>query len=205
MCRQSETVCLIKSPAVDGAAGSSVVERLRVLPDPRRHRGVSHPFVAVLLVAASAAVAGRALVCGHRPVVRERSAAHTLSRLGAWALGWWGRGAACRSECRHDRAGYRPGLPRRPGRPDRRRSSRIGLGGRRRQGRPRLSAQQHARRPPAGRDDLRRPYRHPATGPRQDQRDHLLRRATGALRPNRGHRHRRALHTPRPLDLLGIA
>ncbi|MGW6413300.1 transposase family protein [Streptomyces vinaceus] len=35
------------------------MERLRELPDPRRRRGVRHPFVAVLLlVAASAVIAG---------------------------------------------------------------------------------------------------------------------------------------------------
>ncbi|WP_197085358.1 ISAs1 family transposase [Saccharothrix sp. ST-888] len=38
--------------------GLSLVERLRLLPDPRRRRGVRHPFVAVLLVAASAVIAG---------------------------------------------------------------------------------------------------------------------------------------------------
>ncbi|MFD8783083.1 transposase family protein [Kitasatospora sp. NPDC059599] len=58
MCRQSATVCRTKSPAVDGVAGLPLVERLRVLPDPRRRREVRHPFVAVLLVAASAVVAG---------------------------------------------------------------------------------------------------------------------------------------------------
>ncbi|MGW5780004.1 transposase family protein [Streptomyces sp. NPDC003863] len=58
MCRQSATVCLIKSPAPVGVAGLSLVERLWLLPDPRRRRGVRHPFVAVLLVAASAVVAG---------------------------------------------------------------------------------------------------------------------------------------------------
>ncbi|MFE6872318.1 transposase family protein [Kitasatospora sp. NPDC057692] len=34
------------------------MERLRLLPDPRRRRGVRHPFVTVLLIAASAVVAG---------------------------------------------------------------------------------------------------------------------------------------------------
>ncbi|MEU9944420.1 transposase family protein [Streptomyces lavendulae] len=34
------------------------MERLRVLPDPRQRRGVRHPFVTVLLLAASAVVAG---------------------------------------------------------------------------------------------------------------------------------------------------
>ncbi|MEV1062574.1 transposase family protein [Streptomyces sp. NPDC050263] len=82
MCRQSATVCLIKSPAVEGVAGLSPVERLRVLPDPRRRRGVRHPFVAVLLVAASAVVAGARSYAA----IGQWSAnapQHTLSRLGA--------------------------------------------------------------------------------------------------------------------------
>ena len=58
MCRQSATVCLTKSPSLDGVAGLPLAERLRLLPDPRRRRGVRHSFVAVLLVAASAVVAG---------------------------------------------------------------------------------------------------------------------------------------------------
>ncbi|MEV7189702.1 transposase family protein [Kitasatospora sp. NPDC093102] len=58
MCRQSATVCLVKLPALEDVAGLSLAERLRALPDPRRRRGVRHPFVAVLLVAASAVVAG---------------------------------------------------------------------------------------------------------------------------------------------------
>ncbi|MFJ7909159.1 ISAs1 family transposase [Kitasatospora sp. NPDC096204] len=69
MCRQSATVCLIKSPALEGVAGLSLVERLRLLPDPRRRRGVRHPFVAVLLVAASAVVAG----------------AHSYAAIGQWS------------------------------------------------------------------------------------------------------------------------
>jgi len=86
MCRQSATVCLIKSPAVEGVAGLSLVERLRVLPDPRRRRGVRHPFVAVLLVAASAVVAGARSYAA----IGQWSAnapQHTLSRLGARVVG----------------------------------------------------------------------------------------------------------------------
>ncbi|MGW6395612.1 ISAs1 family transposase [Streptomyces sp. NPDC055103] len=86
MCRQSATVCLTKSPAVDGAAGLSLVERLRLLPDPRRRRGVRHPFVAVLLVAASAVAAGARSYAA----VGQWSAnapQHTLARLGARVVG----------------------------------------------------------------------------------------------------------------------
>ena len=86
MCRQSATVCLIKSPALDGVAGLPLVERLRLLPDPRRRRGVRHPFVAVLLVAASAVVAGARSYAA----VGQWSAnapQHALARLGARTVG----------------------------------------------------------------------------------------------------------------------
>jgi predicted transposase YbfD/YdcC len=86
MCRQSATVCLIKSPVLDGVAGLSLVERLRLLPDPRRRRGVRHPFVAVLLVAASAVVAGARSYAA----IGQWSAnapQHALARLGARVVG----------------------------------------------------------------------------------------------------------------------
>ncbi|MFJ7496746.1 ISAs1 family transposase [Streptomyces sp. NPDC097727] len=86
MCRQSATVCLIKSPALEDTAGLSPVERLRLLPDPRRRRGVRHPFVAVLLVAASAVVAG----ARSYTAIGQWSAnapQHALARLGARGVG----------------------------------------------------------------------------------------------------------------------
>jgi hypothetical protein len=86
MCRQSATVCLIKSPVLDSVAGLSLVERLRLLPDPRRRRGVRHPFVAVLLVAASAVVAGARSYAA----IGQWSAnapQHALARLGARVVG----------------------------------------------------------------------------------------------------------------------
>ncbi|MFE5586175.1 ISAs1 family transposase [Kitasatospora sp. NPDC056531] len=86
MCRQSATVCLIKSPALDGVAGLSLVERLRLVPDPGRRRGVRHPFVAVLLVAASAVVAGARSYAA----IGQWSASapqHILARLGARVTG----------------------------------------------------------------------------------------------------------------------
>ncbi|MGW1506736.1 ISAs1 family transposase [Streptomyces mirabilis] len=86
MCRQSATVCLIKSPALEDTAGLSLVERLRLLPDPRRRRGVRHPFVAVLLVAASAVVAG----ARSYTAIGQWSAnapQHALARLGARVVG----------------------------------------------------------------------------------------------------------------------
>ncbi|MCX5060186.1 ISAs1 family transposase [Streptomyces sp. NBC_00201] len=86
MCRQSATVCLVKSPTLEGMAGLSLVERLRLLPDPRRRRGVRHPFVAVLLVAASAVVAG----ARSYTAIGQWSAnapQHALARLGARVAG----------------------------------------------------------------------------------------------------------------------
>ncbi|MEV0193523.1 transposase family protein [Kitasatospora purpeofusca] len=71
MCRQSATACLVKRPAPGDVAGLSLAERLRLLPDPRRRRGVRHPLVAVLLVSASAVVAGaRSYEAIRRPVLR---------------------------------------------------------------------------------------------------------------------------------------
>ncbi|MEU5385604.1 transposase family protein [Kitasatospora cineracea] len=86
MCRQSATVCLTKSPSLDSVAGSSLVERLRVLPDPRRRLGVRHPFVAVLLVVASAVVASARsyAAIGQRPANAPQ---HALARLGARVVG----------------------------------------------------------------------------------------------------------------------
>nr|WP_233289275.1 transposase family protein [Kitasatospora sp. MBT63] len=86
MCRQSAAVCLTRSPAPDGVAGLPPVERLRLLPDPRRRRGVRHPFVPVLLVAASAVVAGARSYAA----IGQWSASapqHTLARLGARVMG----------------------------------------------------------------------------------------------------------------------
>ncbi|WP_370138246.1 transposase family protein [Streptacidiphilus sp. EB103A] len=84
MCRQSDTVCLIKSPVLDGVAGLPLVERLQVLPDPRRRRGVRHPFLAALLVAASAAVAGAQSFAAIGQWAAN-APQHTLARLGlAW-------------------------------------------------------------------------------------------------------------------------
>ncbi|WP_231607809.1 ISAs1 family transposase [Streptacidiphilus albus] len=86
MCRQSATVCLVKSPALAGVAALPLVERLRVLPDPRRRRGVRHPFVAVLLVAASAVLAGAR---SYAAIGQWSTSApqHTLARLGARTVG----------------------------------------------------------------------------------------------------------------------
>lgn len=58
MCRQSATVCLVKSPTCQHRAIGPLAERLRALADPRCRRGKRHPFVAVLLIACSAVVTG---------------------------------------------------------------------------------------------------------------------------------------------------
>lgn len=69
MCRQSATVRLTKSPALEGVAGPSLMERLRILPDPRRRRGVRYPFVAALPIAALAVIVG----------------AHSYAAIGQWS------------------------------------------------------------------------------------------------------------------------
>ncbi|MFI2211461.1 ISAs1 family transposase [Streptomyces sp. NPDC020141] len=62
------------------------MERLRLSPDPRRRRGVRHPFVAVPLVAASAVVAGARsyTAIGQWSANAPR---HALARLGARVAG----------------------------------------------------------------------------------------------------------------------
>ncbi|WP_371674143.1 ISAs1 family transposase [Streptomyces sp. NBC_00289] len=58
MCRQSATVCLVKSPTRQHRVIGPLAGRLRALADPRYRRGKRHPFVAVLLIACSAVVTG---------------------------------------------------------------------------------------------------------------------------------------------------
>ena len=78
MCRQSATVCLVKPPTLAGVAVLPLVERLRVLPDPRRRRGVRHPFAAVVAGARSYAAIGQWSTSAPQ---------HTLARLGARTVG----------------------------------------------------------------------------------------------------------------------
>ena len=85
MCRQSATVCLIKSPSLAGCSELSLAERLVRLPDPRHRRGVRHPFVAVLLIAASAVVAGARSYAAIGQWARS-APQWTLARLGARLL-----------------------------------------------------------------------------------------------------------------------
>ncbi|MGM9470142.1 transposase family protein [Streptomyces murinus] len=108
MCRQSATVCLVKSPAMAGCSELSLVERLVRLPDPRRRRGRRHPFVAVLLVSACAVVAGALSYTAIAQWARN-APQETLARCGArlltslnvpfpaadvtWSPSPWGRSA----------------------------------------------------------------------------------------------------------------
>jgi hypothetical protein len=69
MCRQSATVCLVKSPTRQHRATGPLAGRLATLADPRCRRGKRHPFVAVLLTACSA------VVCG----------AQSFAAIGKWA------------------------------------------------------------------------------------------------------------------------
>lgn len=69
MCRQSATVCLVKSPTSQQRVVAQLPRRLEALVDPRGRRGKRHPFVSVLLVACSAVVAG----------------ARSLAAVGQWA------------------------------------------------------------------------------------------------------------------------
>lgn len=58
MCRQSASVCLIKSPSRQHRALPGLPQRLATLADPRHRRGKRHPFVSVLLIACSAVLSG---------------------------------------------------------------------------------------------------------------------------------------------------
>ncbi|MEU5348355.1 ISAs1 family transposase [Streptomyces sp. NPDC020766] len=58
MCRQSASICLIKSPTRQHRLIGPLVLRLRTLADPRHRRGKRHSFVSVLLIACSAVLTG---------------------------------------------------------------------------------------------------------------------------------------------------
>src|SRR5829696_1246094 len=58
MCRQSASICLIKSPTRQHRFIGPLTLRLRTLADPRHRRGKRHSFVSVLLVACSAVLTG---------------------------------------------------------------------------------------------------------------------------------------------------
>lgn len=58
MCRQSDIVCLFKSPSRGLRGLPGVAARLACLPDPRARRGRLHSLVSVVLTAACAVLAG---------------------------------------------------------------------------------------------------------------------------------------------------
>ncbi|MGW4825911.1 ISAs1 family transposase [Streptomyces sp. NPDC004227] len=86
MCRQSATVCLIKSPTRQQRGIESLPQRLSQLADPRSRRGKRHPFVAVLLAACSAVVAGATSFAAIGQWARS-APQDVLARLGARKMG----------------------------------------------------------------------------------------------------------------------
>ncbi|MFI8186679.1 ISAs1 family transposase [Actinacidiphila glaucinigra] len=82
MCRQSATVCLIKSPLREYVSAGTLAGRLAGLADPRRRRGRRHSLVSVLLVAASAVLAGARSYAAIGQWARS-AAQDALARLGA--------------------------------------------------------------------------------------------------------------------------
>ncbi|MGA5135476.1 ISAs1 family transposase, partial [Streptomyces olivoreticuli] len=86
MCRQSVTVCLVKSPTRQHREIPGLEGRLRTLPDPRDCRGRRHSLVSVLLAAACAVLAGARsyLTIGQWARAAPQD---TLARLGVRATG----------------------------------------------------------------------------------------------------------------------
>lgn len=86
MCRQSATVCLVKSPLREYVSAGTLAGRLAGLADPRRRRGRRHPFVSVLLIAASAVLAGARSYAAIGQWARS-APQDALARLGARIAG----------------------------------------------------------------------------------------------------------------------
>ncbi|MFJ9909705.1 ISAs1 family transposase [Streptomyces sp. NPDC101152] len=86
MCRQSATVCPVKSPLREYVSAGTLGGRLAGLADPRRRRGRRHPFVSVLLIAASAVLT---FACSYAAIGQwaRCAAQETLARLGARVAG----------------------------------------------------------------------------------------------------------------------
>ena len=82
MCRQSASVCLIKSPSRQHRALPHLSQRLVTLADPRHRRGRRHSFVSVLLIACSAVLAGARSFTAIGQWARSAPQA-ALARLGA--------------------------------------------------------------------------------------------------------------------------
>ncbi|WP_280844935.1 MULTISPECIES: transposase family protein [unclassified Streptomyces] len=58
MCRQSASICPIKSPTRQHRFIGPLTLRLQSLADPQHRRGKRHSFVSVLLIACSAVLTG---------------------------------------------------------------------------------------------------------------------------------------------------
>ncbi|WP_228396699.1 transposase family protein [Streptomyces sp. RB17] len=82
MCRQSASVCLIKSPSRQHRALPGLPQRLATLADPRHRRGKRHPFVSVLLIACSAVLSGARSFAAIGQWARN-APQEALARLGA--------------------------------------------------------------------------------------------------------------------------
>ncbi|WP_323187970.1 transposase family protein [Streptomyces sp. NBC_01264] len=81
MCRQSDIVCLFKSPSRELRELPGAAARLACLPDPRARRGRLHSLVSVLLTAACAVLAGARSYAAIGQWAR-RAPQDTLARLG---------------------------------------------------------------------------------------------------------------------------
>lgn len=86
MCRRSDTICLVKPPVRQHDTAIGLAERLKGLADPLRRPGRRHPFVSVVLIAASTVLAGAR---SYAAIGQWAASApqHTLARLGAQAVG----------------------------------------------------------------------------------------------------------------------
>ncbi|MCY0963414.1 ISAs1 family transposase [Streptomyces sp. H27-H5] len=109
MCRQSATVCLVKSPSREHRELPGTAARLACLPDPRARRGRRHGLVSVLLTAACAVLAGARSYMAIGQWARH-APQDTLARLGFHPRGPLGlRRAASVSTVRRVLAGVCPG------------------------------------------------------------------------------------------------
>jgi predicted transposase YbfD/YdcC len=82
MCRQSATVCQVRSPAYPDRLIGGLAARLATLTDPRHRRGRRHPLTCVLLAACSAVVAGARSFAAIGQWTRN-APQQALARLGA--------------------------------------------------------------------------------------------------------------------------
>ncbi|WP_405542544.1 ISAs1 family transposase [Streptomyces phaeochromogenes] len=84
MCRQSASICLIKSPTRQHRLIGPLTLRLQTLADPRHRRGKRHSFVSVLLIACSAVLTGARSFAAIGQWARS-APQDALARLGARA------------------------------------------------------------------------------------------------------------------------